>query len=925
MSAGNPLTILVAGDVCLDVLGVPVPPPAITQASDNWRLTGETRMHYLPGGAMLLAEMLQAAIPDADVRDTRPCRPSALRSDAVHGDDSLSRTAFMEIADRLTRKDIVHSLLSLGEFPTAHGEKDCVLRVREKFGYSGPDNGDPTLKLIPPQSSTVPQFLVLDDTGNRFRRTRELWPKAVLTPDDPSQTVLIHKLHRPLPDQNCAQPDTLWQTTSAFNDRVVILSVDDLRSDDALISSGISWERTALDLVWQLLNRPTFAALRRSPHLVVQLGLDGAVYWQRIEQDGSETHRAWLVYDPNSIEGGFASTVPGQMVGFGTAFTAGFVQHLAQSHRSGTSPLTQSVICKAIQQGLLAGRRLLQLGFGPRTNLLCYPTTELFTQRTKSDADFACQPIPIIPQAAVPDRSYWRLLDTIFRGQKSLLHRAVALIATGAPPATPEDHAAADLLKQVPIAVFAKALRAYDRREIENYRALYALMLDYILQQNPARPLSVAVFGPPGAGKSFGIKMVAKALSGLSGSRLIETLTFNLSQYQSPAQLADAFHLVRDLVLRGRIPLVFFDEFDAALGDQKLGWLRYFLAPMQDAEFLDRGAPHPIGQAIFVFAGGTCSTYAQFAEPFLNEQSPRRDEFKDVKGPDFLSRLRGTLDIPGLDLHVDFDSYGPVDAFPCDAATLLRRAGILAFQLAEKAPWLRDAGRTLRVSPVVLRALIHLPHFEHGNRSLEALLDMSHLANSSKFTPALLPSPTHASGHVDPAQFNQLLGTDYPFPAAERELIAQAIHESYREQALGQANRSSTEPSLQPWDTLPEDMKESSREQADHIAVKLRCVGLWFRKAVPGLSNPTCCEQLLNEKLEALARMEHDRWVAERRRHGWIAGANTARNSRNDALLIHNLLVTWEALSDEQREQDREPVRKIPGFLGAAGYEVISA
>ena len=171
---------------------------------------------------------------------------------------------------------------------------------------------------------------------------------------------------------------------------------------------------------------------------------------------------------------------------------------------------------------------------------------------------------------------------------------------------------AAALLSQAPIAVFAGALRTYDRREIENYRALYSLLHDYIRLREPERPLSVAVFGPPGAGKSFGVKQVAKALTEHNQKRPLVDLTFNLSQYQTADELAAAFHLVRDLVLQGKIPLVFFDEFDTALNVQKLAWLRYFLAPMQDGLFLDRGTLHPIGQAIFVFAGGTCDCERPF-------------------------------------------------------------------------------------------------------------------------------------------------------------------------------------------------------------------------------------------------------------------------------------------------------------------------
>ena len=186
---------------------------------------------------------------------------------------------------------------------------------------------------------------------------------------------------------------------------------------------------------------------------------------------------------------------------------------------------------------------------------------------------------------------------------------------------------------------------------------------------------------------------------------------------------------------------------------------------MQDSEFLDKGTPHPIGQAIFVFAGGTSSTYAQFAEPFLSPKNPKTEtDFRSAKGPDFLSRLRGTLDIPGLDLNVKFDPYGPVEAFPCEAAILLRRAGILSHQLRDKAPRLVDSTGALQVSPVVLCALLHTPGFLHGNRSFEALLDMSRLAGADTLTPSLLPSASHLELHANASYVSQLIATDYPYP-----------------------------------------------------------------------------------------------------------------------------------------------------------------
>ncbi len=904
----------------------------------------------------------------------------------------------------MTRNEIVHSLLLLEKFPAVPVRKnERRIRVSKTQGFSGPPDGEePTLRISPPKEPH-PRIIVLDDTGNRFRRHRKHWPVALETEND-ENSIVVYKLHRPIPappappssgsDNGKKQEprkDDLWHTVALHypTQRVVIISVDDLRSDDVSISRGLSWERTALDVIWQLLHADKFQELRDCPHLIIRMGSDGAVYW-RNNCKGKPAYEAWLIYDPLGIEGSGARQYGGEMVGYGSAFTAGFVGCLAKRCETNNSPAAEFLfqssqgnnngpdskevengdsetdagdpnsegddqeneegraksgainansktddelpsMIDCIIAGLRTSRRLLAYGFGDEKQSPNYPIKQLFTEPTAEekasskvftieDTNFACNSIPIIPQSDVPDRSYWRLLDSIFHKKSDLLHIAVRLTATGAKPRSDDgqEQEAARLLKQVPLAVFAKKLRTYDRHEIEHYRALYSLMLDYIKKTNPPRPLSVAVFGPPGAGKSFGVKMVAKALAQSSRSRPIETLTFNLSQYQNSEQLASAFHLVRDLVLQGKVPLVFFDEFDTTLSGTQKGWLRYFLAPMQDAEFIDDGTPHPIGQAIFVFAGGTSSSYVEFAQPFLTPKDEQdAANFKAVKGPDFLSRLRGTLDIPGLDLDADFDAYGPVEAYPCEAAILLRRAGILAHQLSEKAPGLRDSSGTLQVSPAVLRTLLHVPRFVHGNRSFEALLDMSRLAGATKLHPSLLPSASHVNLHASATHLGQLVSTHYPFTPQQREQVAKSIHASYQE-AEGE---NSKKDAAKDWPELKDVYRLSNMEQADHVAIKLRSVGLWFRKRTSGARDAQS-KAILEENMEQLAMLEHDRWVAEKRRDGWIAASGIDSRCRDDHLLLHNCIFPWDELTEDLKNQDRATVREIPKHLAAAGLEV---
>lgn len=64
---------------------------------------------------------------------------------------------------------------------------------------------------------------------------------------------------------------------------------------------------------------------------------------------------------------------------------------------------------------------------------------------------------------------------------------------------------------------------------------------------------------------------------------------------------------------------------------------------MQDGEYTLDGSPLPIPGAVFVFAGATASSFSEFL-PQAPEDVHR---FQAIKGPDFVSRLKGILDIKG--------------------------------------------------------------------------------------------------------------------------------------------------------------------------------------------------------------------------------------------------------------------------------------
>jgi len=145
-----------------------------------------------------------------------------------------------------------------------------------------------------------------------------------------------------------------------------------------------------------------------------------------------------------------------------------------------------------------------------------------------------------------------------------------------------------------------------------------------------------------------------------------------------------------------------------------------------------------------------------------------------------------------------------------------------------------------------------------------------------------------------------------------RETIARAIHENYRQAHVGEIGQ--YESSMTEWDELLDSLKDSNRQQADHILEKLLQVGC----AVHKVGHPSVLSIMFtNREVEIMAEMEHERWNAERLLNGWRLG-----KKKDATRKITPYLVPWSALPDEVKELDRQPVRNIPQLLAKVGLEV---
>jgi hypothetical protein len=145
----------------------------------------------------------------------------------------------------------------------------------------------------------------------------------------------------------------------------------------------------------------------------------------------------------------------------------------------------------------------------------------------------------------------------------------------------------------------------------------------------------------------------------------------------------------------------------------------------------------------------------------------------------------------------------------------------------------------------------------------------------------------------------------------EIELLARAYHERYRVSA------GATAPGARPWDDLSEDLREANRASVRAAVGHLESLGLGVRRVGPG--GQARAVELDGALVERGARLEHDRWCAQRRASGVVHG-DERDDSRSPP--THPDLVPWEDLDEPAREKDRVRIRAIPDLLAAIGIEV---
>jgi hypothetical protein len=327
---------------------------------------------------------------------------------------------------------------------------------------------------------------------------------------------------------------------------------------------------------------------------------------------------------------------------------------------------------------------------------------------------------------------------------------------------------------------------------------------------------------------------------------------------------------------------------------------------MQDGEFQEGQITHPIGTSIFVFAGGTASSKEEFVAPGVTA------ERKALKVPDFISRLKGFLNVTGPNRR---DGDG-------DSHFLVRRAILLRSMLERHCPKLfHDVGdaRVLRIAPGVLYGILNAEEYVHGARSMESVIAMSTLAGRTRFTSSSLPPGAQLALHVRPSLeiHAHAHATDVERLERQAQLAHQAFYDVKKlykwEFAEIRNDSKRLHNLLVEYDKLPEHEKEANRSTVRMIPKKLEQSDYTIAPAgTPGAGKMQPAE------IDRLAEIEHKLWVERKKRAGYEPGPEASESPKRSPYLVD-----WADLDEEFRAVDRAMIEAIPKILGLADQVLV--
>ena len=150
-----------------------------------------------------------------------------------------------------------------------------------------------------------------------------------------------------------------------------------------------------------------------------------------------------------------------------------------------------------------------------------------------------------------------------------------------------------------------------------------------------------------------------------------------------------------------------------------------------------------------------------------------------------------------------------------------------------------------------------------------------------------------------------------------RDALARQFHEAYLREYAGKTGAG------MPWDKLSETYRRANRKAAWHLAQKLWTLGLSIPDdpallgtvdpiTYANVTKPLAASTAEDDTMRRLARLEHERWCADRRLDGWVHG-----EVRDDTRRRHPSMVSFDdpRLSAEDIAKDIGQIRFLLGSV----------
>ena len=417
-------------------------------------------------------------------------------------------------------------------------------------------------------------------------------------------------------------------------------------------------------------------------------------------------------------------------------------------------------------------------------------------------------------------------------------------------------------LARCPVRQFGRLL-SVDRTEQENLGSIVDTLHERLKSQN-VNPTCIGVIGPMGSGKKF---VAANLAEQVHEQWSIRKLTYSARGMRSE-QFTHACNTIRDNTAEKSISVVIFENFEDILeSDSPL--LDDFSALMRYGSFKDAGHERTVGKCVLMFLANEDPPIQT-----TNTPTPTAADFSFKRATTMSSDHRSKADESALldNLHGVVNLLGPNQAGPGDKTYVVRRALMLRQLLNERHPHLNVNG-TIKIDDAVLHALLFVPAYKHGLRSLEKIISTSRLSGRARFDISALPPEEQIQLHVDGKLFMSFLRSP-KLPNVLREKLAEGLFERYKKQKVLMADTNDKKKALKmdramvDWDELPGELKESTRSQADDIPRKLRARNYFMlneERSDPFILVP----EFTLDDLEMLQEMEHERFNAERLQRQW--------------------------------------------------------